>query len=321
MLVIDNGDAIRGIAEVASQLDFIVNGYVGTTATQLADGQISNIEGDLYASSADATVVTSITVVNTDSVARTFTLYLKPSAGTSRAISPVSLDLGIGHSLYTDGQRMLVMDLAGQVLNGWIVDDSPVNGEVNQPISSNWAFDHEAAADPHTGYTLESLFDAKGDVIAASADNTPAKVTVGANDTVLTADSAQGAGVKWAAAAGGSLVFYSEANDLSDLTESILTIIDSVDASRHTLLNIGAGGCRFLGGMISREDASNVDVEITVDGGTKQTLTPSIESQTPQSYYLCVLPPIKADSTLLIQAYNHAGANRWVSGQCWHRAL
>ena len=36
------------------------------------------------------------------------------------------------------------------------IDDTPVNGEVAQPISSNWAFDHGAAADPHTGYRLES---------------------------------------------------------------------------------------------------------------------------------------------------------------------
>ena len=74
MLVIDSGDAIRGIAEVATQLDFIVNGYVGTTATQLSDGQLGTSEANLYASGADATVVTSITIVNTDSVARTFTL-------------------------------------------------------------------------------------------------------------------------------------------------------------------------------------------------------------------------------------------------------
>lgn len=36
------------------------------------------------------------------------------------------------------------------------IDDIAVNGEVAQPISSNWAFDHVAAADPHTGYRLES---------------------------------------------------------------------------------------------------------------------------------------------------------------------
>ncbi len=156
MLVIDNGDAIRGIAEVATQLDFIVNGYVGTTATQLADGQMASTEGDLYASGADATVVTSITIVNTDSAARTFTLYLKPSAGTSRAISPVSLDLGVGHSFYTDGQRMVVMDKLGQILRGWTVDDTAggTNGLTEVPISSNVHYDHVNAADPHTGYVL-----------------------------------------------------------------------------------------------------------------------------------------------------------------------
>jgi len=36
------------------------------------------------------------------------------------------------------------------------VDDAPVNNETAQPISSNWAYDHAAAADPHTGYMLES---------------------------------------------------------------------------------------------------------------------------------------------------------------------
>jgi hypothetical protein len=65
---------------------------------------------------------------------------------------------------------------------------------------------HEAAADPHTGYVLESLFDAKGDIITASADNTPAKTTVGANDTILMADSSAGGGVKWVASAAPSAV-------------------------------------------------------------------------------------------------------------------
>lgn len=44
---------------------------------------------------------------------------------------------------------------------------------------------------------------AKGVVFAASAANTPAAVTVGADGTVLTADAASAAGVKWSAAAAG----------------------------------------------------------------------------------------------------------------------
>lgn len=214
MIVIDTDDAIRGIAEVVEKLDFIVNGYVGTTATQLADGQMHNAEAELYASGADATVVTSIAIVNTDAAARTFTLYLKPKDGTSRAISPVSLDLGIGHSFYTDGQRMVVMDLAGQILHGWTVDDTAggTNGLTAIPISSNVHYDHVQAADPHTGYVLESLLDAKGDGIFASANNAPAKVTVGANDTVLTADDGETAGVKWAVAVGTKEFFIPVTN-------------------------------------------------------------------------------------------------------------
>jgi hypothetical protein len=57
---------------------------------------------------------------------------------------------------------------------------------------------HAAAADPHAGYLLESLVDAKGDLLVGTADNTPARLAVGANGQVLTADSAETPGVKWA---------------------------------------------------------------------------------------------------------------------------
>jgi hypothetical protein len=48
-----------------------------------------------------------------------------------------------------------------------------------------------------------AIVDAKGDLISATANDTPARLAVGANGTVLTADSSTATGLAWSASAGG----------------------------------------------------------------------------------------------------------------------
>jgi hypothetical protein len=50
----------------------------------------------------------------------------------------------------------------------------------------------------------KTIVDAKGDIIAATAADTVARLAVGANDTVLTADSSAATGLKWATPAAGA---------------------------------------------------------------------------------------------------------------------
>lgn len=65
-----------------------------------------------------------------------------------------------------------------------------------------------------------TIVDAKGDLIAATAADTPARIAVGANDTVLTADSSTATGLKWAAPSSGGMTLIST----TTLTGSSVTL-------------------------------------------------------------------------------------------------
>lgn len=69
-----------------------------------------------------------------------------------------------------------------------------------------------------------TIVDAKGDIIAATAADTVARLAVGANDTVLTADSTTATGLKWATPAAGGMTLLASgsfANDASVVLSSI----------------------------------------------------------------------------------------------------
>jgi hypothetical protein len=77
---------------------------------------------------------------------------------------------------------------------------------------------------PLTDAISKGQYTAKGALLSASAASTPGVVTVGANDTVLTADSSTATGLKWATPAAGGMTLISEtvASSLSSLSFSSL---------------------------------------------------------------------------------------------------
>jgi hypothetical protein len=70
----------------------------------------------------------------------------------------------------------------------------------------------------------KTIVDAKGDIIAATAADTVSRLAVGANDTVLTADSSEATGLKWAApVSGGMTLLASGALSSTSTTYNVVT--------------------------------------------------------------------------------------------------
>jgi len=63
--------------------------------------------------------------------------------------------------------------------------------------ASNTDLDYSWVTTDDTNAIQNAIVDAKGDLIGATAADTPARLAVGANNTILTADSAEATGLKW----------------------------------------------------------------------------------------------------------------------------
>lgn len=72
------------------------------------------------------------------------------------------------------------------------------NSATASAASASEAAGYAASVNP-TSFIAKALVDAKGDLIVATGADTVARVAVGTNTHVLTADSAEASGVKWAA--------------------------------------------------------------------------------------------------------------------------
>lgn len=99
-------------------------------------------------------------------------------------------------------------------------------GTTGQVLSktSNTDMDFTWVAQDDSNAIQNAIVDAKGDLIAATAADTPARLAVGSNGQVLTADSTAATGIKWATPSGGSGMTLLASGSLSGSTLTISSI-------------------------------------------------------------------------------------------------
>jgi hypothetical protein len=103
-------------------------------------------------------------------------------------------------------------------------------------LDFSWVTQDDANAIQNTQLT------AKGALISAVSAGTPATLTVGTNNQVLTADSTTATGLKWAAAGGGSLVYVGGASFSGSSSQSLNSVFTSTYQNYMVVLNIALSG-------------------------------------------------------------------------------
>jgi len=129
-----------------------------------------------------------------------------------------------------------------------------LGGTTGQVLSktTNADMDFTWVTTDDTNAIQNAIVDAKGDLIAATAADTPARLAVGTNGQVLTADSTAATGLKWAAVSGGGKVLQvvqgttstSVTNSTTTYSDTTLTAtITPTSATSKVLVLVSQNGC------------------------------------------------------------------------------
>ena len=146
---------------------------------------------------------------------------------------------GLGFKTFTTGEVLTAADVNGYLMQGVLVfaSEAARNSAITSPQEGQFAYTKDNnslwyytgsawAASGATGdiegvtagvgisgggtsgtvtitNSMATAIDAKGDLVPGTGADTFSRLAVGANGTVLTADSAEATGLKWAAPAGG----------------------------------------------------------------------------------------------------------------------
>jgi hypothetical protein len=168
-------------------------------------------------------------------------------------------------------------------------------------------------------FIADTIVDAKGDIIAATAADTVSRLAVGANDTVLTADSTAATGLKWAPVASGGMTLIASGT-LSSTGVTISSIPQTYENLIIFMRNpFNSGGTNDVlfqlnsGGTNRGIEQRNLAGVYQVQTVTSSTIFQNITNTNTNAHAYIFIPDYTASSAALAQVYSsHTnGANTY----------
>lgn len=151
----------------------------------------------------------------------------------------------IKDSEYTAKGKILVGTAAGEFSAVTVgSDDQVLTADSAQASGVKWTTpatvvtDHGnltgLSDDDHPQYIKDSEYSTKGQILVATGSGTYTALGVGSNSQILTSDSSEASGVKWAAAAGGGAAFWTDVPGTpTRVSDTQFTITDSSNANKY----------------------------------------------------------------------------------------
>lgn len=123
-----------------------------------------------------------------------------------------------------------------------------------------------------------AIVDAKGDLITATAADTPARLAVGTNGQVLTADSTTATGLKWATASSGGMTLISSTSPSGVSTVTFSSIPSTYKHLLVSIKNLKAASGIDIGARINGNTATdyvnwNINLSANTVSGNSNSLT------------------------------------------------
>lgn len=176
-----------------------------------------------------------------------------------------------------------------------------------------------------------SIVDAKGDIIAATAADSVSRLAVGANDTVLTADSSTATGLKWATPAAPAFVgvrlFNSSDPSIANNTSTSLTFNSEswdTDGFHSTVTNTsritiptGKGGKYLVTAKIEWYSNSTGarSIAVLINGGNAITQFNTSAASVAQSLVVTTMANFSAGDYIEMSAYQTSGGSLGAYGR------